>query len=64
MKITVELHCPSCDGREFDVPDVIESHTDYIGMPCIRCGHKLTEREVANLLDTAVAKAFDERLKG
>jgi hypothetical protein len=56
MKISIEMLCPSCGGTDFEIPGGIQSHTDCIGVPCAKCGHKLTEREVIEILNNGIVK--------
>jgi len=68
MEAEKDFQCPSCGGHVFNADRKPQSYQDFIGAPCIGCGHKLTEgdlkRQVGDFAAGAIKSALKDTLKG
>lgn len=58
----IELRCPSCRNQQF--ADIGTQPDDYVGSRCPVCGYVLTEKDMTEMVEAALAKKLEKKLSG
>jgi hypothetical protein len=55
--------CPSCSGIYFGTPRTPQSEAEFIGAVCGGCGHRLTEEDINQFVDSWTADRLRDAIK-
>ena len=60
----ISIVCPSCAGMYFGTPRPPQSEAEYVGAVCGGCGHRLTEEDINQFIDSWTVDRVQAALKG
>lgn len=61
---TLRVKCPACGGGLFVLPKKADSYEDFIGAPCDKCGHVLTNDEIKGQAVDSLRERIAKTIKG